>query len=74
MIPTLFAAIVFGPLAAMLVAAASMIGALLGLPLKREDAYLKWVNYTCDARAYRCDDWSHGGLGGGASRLLIPRR
>ncbi len=40
LLPTLFAAIVFGPLAAMLVAAASMIGAF-GPP------YLKWATYTC---------------------------
>jgi putative nucleotidyltransferase with HDIG domain len=40
LLPTLFAAIVFGPLAAMLVAAASMIGAF-GRP------YLKWATYTC---------------------------
>jgi putative nucleotidyltransferase with HDIG domain len=40
LLPTLFAAIVFGPLAAMLVAAASMIGAF-GQP------YLKWATYTC---------------------------
>jgi putative nucleotidyltransferase with HDIG domain len=48
LIPTLFAAIVLGPLAAMLVAAASMIGALpLGLsPQTGGRLYLKWVNYT----------------------------
>jgi putative nucleotidyltransferase with HDIG domain len=40
LLPTLFAAIVFGPLAAMLVAAASMIGQF-GPP------YLKWATYTC---------------------------
>jgi putative nucleotidyltransferase with HDIG domain len=40
LLPTLFAAIVFGPLAAMLVAAASMVGAF-GPP------YLKWATYTC---------------------------
>jgi putative nucleotidyltransferase with HDIG domain len=40
LLPTLFAAIVFGPLAAMIVAAASMIGAF-GRP------YLKWATYTC---------------------------
>jgi putative nucleotidyltransferase with HDIG domain len=40
LLPTLFAAIVFGPLAAMVVAAASMIGAF-GPP------YLKWATYTC---------------------------
>jgi putative nucleotidyltransferase with HDIG domain len=43
LLPTLFAAVVFGPLAAMLVAAASMIGAFW-------PPYLKWANYTC-ARA-----------------------
>src|SRR5439155_825487 len=37
--PTLFAAVVFGPLAAMVVAAASMLGAF-GSP------YLKWATYT----------------------------
>ncbi len=40
LLPTLFAAIVFGPLAAMLVAAASMVGAF-GAP------YMKWATYTC---------------------------
>lgn len=40
LVPTLFAAIVFGPLAAMIVAAASMVGAF-GPP------YLKWATYTC---------------------------
>jgi putative nucleotidyltransferase with HDIG domain len=40
LLPTLFAAVVFGPLAAMVVAAASMIG-------KFEPPYLKWANYTC---------------------------
>jgi putative nucleotidyltransferase with HDIG domain len=40
LLPTLFAAIVFGPLAAMVVAAASMVGAF-GPP------YLKWATYTC---------------------------
>jgi len=40
LLPTLFAAIVFGPIAAMLVAAASMVGAF-GPP------YLKWATYTC---------------------------
>src|SRR4029450_6009433 len=40
LLPTLFAAVVFGPLAAMLVAAASMIGAFW-------PPYLKWANYTC---------------------------
>ena len=40
LLPTLFAAVVFGPLAAMLVAAASMVGAF-GRP------YLKWATYTC---------------------------
>ena len=39
LLPTLFAAIVFGPLAAMLVAAASMVGAF-GAP------YMKWATYT----------------------------
>jgi putative nucleotidyltransferase with HDIG domain len=39
LVPTLFAAIVFGPLAAMVVAAASMVGAF-GSP------YLKWATYT----------------------------
>ncbi len=39
LLPTLFAAVVFGPLAAMVVAAASMLGAL-GSP------YLKWATYT----------------------------
>lgn len=43
LLPTLFAAVVFGPLAAMIVAAASMFGAL-GAP------YLKWATYTA-ARA-----------------------
>jgi putative nucleotidyltransferase with HDIG domain len=39
LLPTLFAAVVFGPLAAMVVAAASMLGAF-GSP------YLKWATYT----------------------------
>ena len=39
LLPTLFAAVVFGPLAAMVVAAASMIGAF-GRP------YMKWATYT----------------------------
>ena len=39
LLPTLFAAVVFGPLAAMVVAAASMVGQF-GRP------YLKWVTYT----------------------------
>jgi putative nucleotidyltransferase with HDIG domain len=39
LLPTLFAAVVFGPLAAMIVAAASMLGAF-GSP------YLKWATYT----------------------------
>jgi putative nucleotidyltransferase with HDIG domain len=43
LLPTLFAAVVFGPLPAMLVAAASMFGAFRA-------PYLKWANYTC-ARA-----------------------
>jgi putative nucleotidyltransferase with HDIG domain len=43
LLPTLFAAVVFGPLAAMVVAAASMLGAF-GAP------YLKWATYT-SARA-----------------------
>lgn len=40
LLPTLFAAIVFGPMAAMIVAACSMVGAF-GAP------YLKWATYTC---------------------------
>jgi putative nucleotidyltransferase with HDIG domain len=43
LLPTLFAAVVFGPLAAMVVAAISMLGAF-GSP------YLKWITYTA-ARA-----------------------
>jgi putative nucleotidyltransferase with HDIG domain len=43
LLPTLFAAVVFGPLAAMVVAAASMLGAF-GSP------YMKWATYT-SARA-----------------------
>jgi putative nucleotidyltransferase with HDIG domain len=39
LLPTLFAAVVFGPLAAMVVAAASMLGAF-GPP------YMKWATYT----------------------------
>jgi putative nucleotidyltransferase with HDIG domain len=39
LLPTLFAAVVFGPLAAMVVAAASMLGAF-GAP------YMKWATYT----------------------------
>jgi putative nucleotidyltransferase with HDIG domain len=39
LLPTLFAAVVFGPLAAMVVAAASMLGAF-GSP------YMKWATYT----------------------------
>lgn len=39
LLPTLFAAVVFGPLAAMVVAAASMIGAFSA-------PYLKWATYT----------------------------
>ncbi len=40
LLPTLFAAVVFGPLAAMVVGAASMAGAF-GAP------YMKWATYTC---------------------------
>ena len=40
LLPTLFAAVVFGPLAGMVVAAASMIGAF-GAP------HMKWATYTC---------------------------
>jgi putative nucleotidyltransferase with HDIG domain len=39
LLPTLFAAVLFGPLAAMLVAAASMLGDL-------RPPYLKWASYT----------------------------
>jgi putative nucleotidyltransferase with HDIG domain len=39
LLPTLFAAVLFGPLAAMMVAAASMLGDL-------RPPYLKWVAYT----------------------------
>src|SRR5262245_27177144 len=39
-LPTLFAAVVFGPLAAMLVGAASLLGEILQPP------HLKWVTYT----------------------------
>jgi putative nucleotidyltransferase with HDIG domain len=39
LLPTLFAAVIFGPLAAMVVAAASMLGAF-GSP------YMKWATYT----------------------------
>jgi CHASE3 domain sensor protein len=48
LIPTLFAAIVLGPLAAMVVASASMLGALpVGAPSQAGGRlYLKWVNYT----------------------------
>jgi putative nucleotidyltransferase with HDIG domain len=48
LIPTLFAAIVLGPLAAMLVAATSMFGALpLGAAHRSGGRLsLKWVNYT----------------------------
>jgi putative nucleotidyltransferase with HDIG domain len=48
LIPTLFAAIVLGPLAAMVVASASMLGALpVGAPSQGGGRlYLKWVNYT----------------------------
>ena len=49
LLPTLFAAVVFGPLAAMVVAAASMLGAF-GSP------YLKWATYTCGAFADRGSD------------------
>jgi putative nucleotidyltransferase with HDIG domain len=43
LLPTLFAAVVFGPLAAMIVAGASMIGAFE----RAGDApYLKWATYT----------------------------
>jgi putative nucleotidyltransferase with HDIG domain len=40
LLPTLFAAVVFGPLAAMLVSALSMAGAFRA-------PYLKWATYTC---------------------------
>ena len=46
LLPTLFAAIVFGPLAALVISAASMVGDLRprpGVPLP----YLKWIIYTC---------------------------
>ncbi len=43
LLPTLFAAIMFGPLAAMLVAAASMLGDVRG-PADRP--YLRWLSYT----------------------------
>lgn len=48
LVPTLFAAIVLGPLAAMVVAAASMAGAFpFGSPAEEHGRlYLKWVNYT----------------------------
>jgi hypothetical protein len=44
LLPTLFAAVIFGPLAAMVVAAASMLGAF-GSP------YMKWATYT-SARSF----------------------
>jgi putative nucleotidyltransferase with HDIG domain len=46
LLPTLFAAVVFGPLAALIVSAASMVGDVRprpGVPLP----YLKWIIYTC---------------------------
>jgi putative nucleotidyltransferase with HDIG domain len=48
LVPTLFAAIVLGPLAAMVVAASSMIGAFpIGSSAGEQGRpYLKWVNYT----------------------------
>jgi putative nucleotidyltransferase with HDIG domain len=48
LVPTLFAAIVLGPLAAMVVAAASMVSAFPVGSLAREQGrpHLKWVNYT----------------------------
>ena len=48
LVPTLFAAIVLGPFAAMVVAASSMAGAFpVGSPPQEQGRlYLKWVNYT----------------------------
>jgi putative nucleotidyltransferase with HDIG domain len=46
LLPTLFAAVVFGPLAAMFISGASMLGDLRrspGVPL----AHLRWTVYTC---------------------------
>ena len=46
LLPTLFAAVVFGPLAAMSIAAASMLGDLrrhIDVPLP----HLRWIVYTC---------------------------
>ena len=58
LLPTLFAAIVFGPLAAMLVAAASMIGAFGPSLSQVGDLHLH-------KSADRCCDWSRGRLGCG---------
>ena len=41
LLPTLFAAVLFGPLAAMVVGASSMLGDLARPP------YMKWATYTC---------------------------
>jgi len=43
LLPTLFAAAIFGPLAAMIVAAASMLGDVRGVT---ERPYLKWMTYS----------------------------
>src|SRR3989442_7881567 len=41
LLPTLFAAVLFGPLAAMIVGASSMLGDLSSPP------YMRWATYTC---------------------------
>ena len=48
LLPTLFAAVVFGPLPAMIVAAASMIGAFEfeSRPDQADMRYMKWATYT----------------------------
>ena len=61
LLPTLFAAVVFGPLAAMSISAASMIGDLRrrpGVPLP----HLRWTIYTCTR-----------GLTGAAAGLIAGR-
>lgn len=47
LVPTLFAALLFGPLAAMVVAAASLLPDLVRPPAHIEAARLRWLTYTC---------------------------
>ncbi len=47
LLPTLFAAVVYGPLAAMLVASVSMLGDGEAARSRYDSPHLRWITYTC---------------------------